>query len=110
MRARGLIANTQIQFAHLIEAQRTRRVRNIVQRGVLPDPRVGAAARVETHRVGCHQRQLAIGGLDDVLTVGHVDLLILGGDAAAHGGVVAGGIAGGQVVPGIVGDVVGAAG
>jgi len=105
--ALGLVADGKIERADLVEAEGAGAVLDVVKSGVLADPGVGTAADIVADGVGSHERQLAIRGLDEVGALAHVDGLILGRNAATHGGVVSSRLAGVEVVPGVVADVVG---
>lgn len=106
MGTRRLVANSEVQCADLVETEGASRVLDVVEGRVLPDPGVGTAAGEEVHGVCSHQGELATGGLDEVAALVHGDELVVGIDAATNRGIVSSGLAGGKVVPGVVGDIV----
>ncbi|CRK42039.1 hypothetical protein BN1723_005238 [Verticillium longisporum] len=106
--ARGLIADGEVELADLIVADGADGVGNVVEDVVLAGPGVGVreTGRNIVHAVGGGERQLAV--VKEILALGHGDDLVVHVDAAAHVGGVGGGGTKGEVVPGIVGDVMGA--
>lgn len=77
---------------------------------MLRDPafRLVKAASQEIHAVGCAQRQPVVLGADEPRALGGIDGTVLHLDGAAGRGLLGGGFARVEVVPGIVADVVGA--
>lgn len=108
MGAAGLVGDGKVgHVAGLVVSVRAGRVGNVVQDVVLADPGVSGAAGDKVHRVGCREGEAARGLVDEVRTLGHGNVLVGGGDTTAGGGVRGGGLSSVEVVPGIVGDVVG---
>ena len=109
-RATGLVADVEVDSALLISAHLAERVVDVEQLEVLADPAGGVAhARGGVvHAVAGGQGQLA--AVEEVSALAGVDELVRHLDAAAALGVLLGGLASDEVVPGVVGDVVGARG
>lgn len=103
-----LVAGVEVEAALLIDAALAEGVEDVVQLVVLGDPAagVGQAGGDVVHAVGAREGQLAV--VKEVLALGGIDELVVHGDAAALLGVLGGRLSKGKVVPGIVGDVVGA--
>lgn len=110
MRALGLVADAQVESARLVVAILASRVLHVDELVVLGDPAVLVLdARADVaHAVGGRERQLAI--VEEILALIGRDEFISHVDAAAGLRVFSGRLAKGEVVPGIVGDVVGTAG
>ena len=106
--ALGLVADRHVELARLVLADGARRVGNVVQLVVLARPAGIEARRDVVHRVGRGERQLAV--VEEVLALLCGDVLVVHGDAAALVRGVLGRLPEGEVVPGVVGDVVGAGG
>jgi hypothetical protein len=110
MRARGLVADSHIKVAHLIEAPRARSILDVIQRSVLPNPRVGRAPNEVINRVRSHDRQFPVRSLDKRSTFRHRKLLPIRRDPTTHSRSFFSALSSVEVVPGVVGDVEGAAG
>jgi len=110
--ARGLVANVEVEGAHLVDAVGADVVEDVEERVVLRHPRrgLGQARRDEIDAVSGFKSEAAVFGRDDVGALVHVDLFVVHVDAAAHGWVLRGVVTGHEVVPGVVRNVVRAAG
>jgi hypothetical protein len=109
MRALSLVANRQVELANLIVTKRASiRVQHVPERRVVAKPSALGTASKSTHAVGSRQRELLVGSLDDVGALVHRRVGDDGVDASAHRRLGLGSLAGAEVVPRVVGDVVGA--
>lgn len=110
VRARRLVALAEIESADLVVSVLAEGIGHVDELVVLVDPAVGLAhaAGHVVHAVGGGQGQLAV--VEEVAALAGIDELVGHVDAAAGVGVLLGALAEAKVVPGIVGDVVGAAG
>lgn len=107
VRALGLVADAQVESALLIVTVVADRVEDVDELVVLGDPAalvLGARADV-AHAVGGRERQLAV--VHEVLALVGIDEFVVHGDATAGVRLVLGRLAKGEVVPGVVRDVVG---
>jgi hypothetical protein len=106
-RACGLVADVEVDGAHLINTLLAERVVDVDQLEVLADPaaRVAHAGRGVVHAVARRQGELAV--VEEISALAGVDKLIGHLDTAAALGILASRLASDESVPGIVGDVVG---
>ena len=100
-----LVADSEIERADLIVTILAARGLDVVQSGVVVEPGAGRAAHIGVDRVGSHEGELAIGGLDDTGALGHGGNFVLSGDTTAHAGLLCSTSTGVEVVPGVVADV-----
>lgn len=112
MRAGSLVRVGVVEVARLVATQSAQGIEDVVEDVVLADPGVVLleTAGQKVHAVGGAEREVAVLGVDEVLAVGRVDVLVGHLDGATGGGLLGGGEAGVEVVPGIIADVVGAFG
>lgn len=110
--AGGLVALGEVGvLAPLINTEGTGRVRDVEEREVVANPRVGLlAAGDKVHGVRGGEGESLVLGQEEVLALAHGNVLVGSRDATAHDRVLSGGLAGNEVVVGIVGDVVSATG
>lgn len=106
-RADRLVADGEVEVADLVNAVLADGVVDVVEVVVLGDPALGLAeARSEVvHAVRGRERQLAV--LHEALALGSAHDLVVHVDTTTLVGILGGRLAVGEVVPGIVGDVVG---
>lgn len=113
MRAGRLVGVGPVdEVALLVVADGADGVGDVVEDVVVAHPAllVGEAAREEVHAIRGAEGEFMALGINQVLALGHVDVLVLHLDGPASDGLVGGRVAGVEVVPGIVADVVGALG
>lgn len=110
MRAAGLVAHSQVEGADLVITVVAHGIEDVDELVVLSSKGVGLlkAAGDIVDAVGSAERQLAV--VQQIGALAVVDELPVHGVAAALLGVGSGGLAEDERVPGIIGDVVGAAG
>lgn len=110
MRALGLVALSKVEGAILVPTVMADRVEDVNQLVVLGNPAVGVveARRNVVHAVCCGEGQRAV--VEQVATLVRRDKLVLHVDAAALVRLLRGRLAEREVVPSVVGDVVGATG
>jgi hypothetical protein len=110
--AAWLVADREVKLTFLVVAEGTDGVANVVKNVVLGDPAVGLieAARQIVDAVGSAQRQLGVIGINEVGALRRVNFLIFHGHTTTSDGLVGSRLAGLQVGPGIVADVVSASG
>jgi len=108
--ALGLVADGKVEVALLIDTVLANGVVDVVEGVVLGDPALGLAEAGGdiVHAVGSGEGQLSV--VHEVLAVGSIDILVVHGNATTHVRVLGGRAAEAEVVPGIVGDVVGTTG
>ena len=112
VRAGGLVALGKVRvLAPLVDAKGAGRVGDVEEGEVVADPGVGLlAAGDEVHGVCGGEGKSLVLGQEEVLALAHGDVLVGSRNATAHDGVISGGLAGDEVVVGVVGDVVCATG
>jgi hypothetical protein len=112
VRAGGLVAKVEVGvLAPLVDAESALGGGDVEEREVVADPGGGLlAASDEVHGVRGGESKSLVDGLEEALALAHGEVFVGGRDLAAFNGVVPGGLVGDEVVVGIVGDVVGAAG
>jgi len=109
--AGSLVGVGPVERADLVMTPVADGVDNVVQDIVPGDPavRVGKAACQEVHAVGGAQGHLVAVGVEEGSTLGGIQDLVLHVNTTTGGGGLGGRLAGHEVVPGIVADVVRAA-
>lgn len=107
-----LVLCRPIQRARLVVAQRANRIEDIVQDIVVCNPAVllRKAIREVIHAIRCAEGHFAARCIDQAAALARVGGLELHGNRAASDRLVGRRVAGVEVVPGVVADVVGAAG
>lgn len=112
MWAGSLVRVRVVEVARFVATESTQRIEDVVEDVVLADPGIVLleTAGEEVHAVGSAEREVAMLRIDEVLAVGSVNVFVGHLDGATGGGLVGGRVAGVEVVPGIVADVVGAFG
>lgn len=110
MRAAGLVAGGQVEGALLVIAEGADSVADVVQNVVLSDVAIwlSKAAGQEVHAVGCAEWDLGTIGVDEIGALGGIHLLVLHRHCTSSDRVNGRRLAGLQVVPGIVADIIGA--
>ena len=110
--AGGLVALGKVGvLAPLVNAKSAGRVGDVEEREVVANPGVGLlAAGDKVHGVRGSEGKSLVLGQEEVLALAHGDILVGSRDATAHDRVLSGGLAGDEVVVGIVSDVVSATG
>lgn len=108
MWAGSLVRVGVVEVACLVATESTQRIEDVVQDIVLADPGIVLleTAGEKVHAVRSAEREVTVFRVDQVLAVGGVDVLVGHLDGAAGGGLVGGRVAGVEVIPGIVTDVV----
>ncbi|KAI9148181.1 LOW QUALITY PROTEIN: putative alanine aminotransferase [Paramyrothecium foliicola] len=108
----GLIGCGPVELALLVAAEAADGVEHVVQHVVLSNPGVWLvkAAREEVHAIGGAERQLVIVGPYQVFALFRIEVLKRHCSGSAGGWLVGGTVAGEEVIPSIVADVVRAAG
>lgn len=105
VRARRLVADSKVESADLVVTVLAARSSDVVESGVVVEPRANRAAHIGVDRVGSHEGKLAIGGLDDAGTFGHRSHFVLCWDTTAHGRLLCSAGTDVKVVPCVVADV-----
>lgn len=103
-----LVAQVEVGvLAPLVNAHGAGRVGDVEEREVVANPRVSLlAAGDKVHCVGGSESKGLVLGLEQVPALAHGNVLVGGRNASTHDGVLSGGLAGHEVVVGVVGDVV----
>jgi len=107
-RAVGLVGGGPVERALLITAPRADGIEDIVELVVLGDPavRLIETAGEVVHAVRRAERKFAIVGEDEVGALMGVNKFVVHSDGTAGGGSLSRGVAGGEVVPRVIADVV----
>ena len=105
VRAGRLVADGEIEGANFIVAVLAAARLNVVQSGIVVKPGAGRAANVGVDGVGSHERELAIGCLDDAGAFTHGSDLVLSRDTSTHSGLLCGADTNVEVVPSIVANI-----
>lgn len=108
MRAGSLVRVGVVEVARFVATESTQRIEDVVQDVVLADPGIILLETTgeKVHTVRSAERKVAMFRVDEVFAVGSVDVLVGHLDGTAGGGLVGGRVAGVEVVPCIVTDVV----
>ena len=113
MLALRLVCIRPVQLALLLVSPHTNRVENVVKNVVLSYPVAVIfveAAREKVHAVGRRERKLVALCLDQALALGRIQVLRLHFDGTASTRSVVGVVARGEIIPGIIADIVSALG
>lgn len=111
MRTGRLVIGGPVERADLVETPGTDGIEDVVENVILCHPAIGLreTAGQEIHAVGCAEGQLAALCMDEAGALRGVDILKSHRGGTAGGGLRSGRVAGVEVIPGIVTDVVGTA-
>lgn len=108
MRASSLVRGGVVEVAGFVATESTQRIEDIVEDVVLADPCIVLleTAGEKVHAVRSAEREVAVFCIDEVLAVGSVDVFVGHLDGTASKGLFGGRVAGVEIVPSIVADVI----